>query len=59
MKLVLFDIDGTLLTAGMAGVDAMHLAELQQHRPDYCFTDLGDIPAVLQALTRTAVGEAQ
>jgi phosphoglycolate phosphatase-like HAD superfamily hydrolase len=26
MKLVLFDIDGTLLTSGFAGVDAMHLA---------------------------------
>jgi phosphoglycolate phosphatase len=34
------------------------VAELQRHRPDYCFTDLGDIPAVLQALMHTAAGEA-
>jgi phosphoglycolate phosphatase-like HAD superfamily hydrolase len=34
------------------------IAELQQHRPDYCFADLGDIPAVLQVFARQAAGTA-
>ena len=33
------------------------LAELQQHRPDHCFHDLGDIQAVLSVLTVHDQGE--
>jgi phosphoglycolate phosphatase-like HAD superfamily hydrolase len=33
------------------------IAELQQHRPDHCFSDLGDIQAVLRVLTTHDKGE--
>ena len=33
------------------------LAELQQHRPDHCFSDLGDIQTVLSVLTTTDKGD--
>jgi phosphoglycolate phosphatase-like HAD superfamily hydrolase len=32
--------------------------ELQQHEPDHCFMDLGDISAVLRVLTDTGEGES-
>jgi phosphoglycolate phosphatase-like HAD superfamily hydrolase len=33
------------------------LTELQQHGPDHCFTDLGDIPTILSVLTTHDKGE--
>jgi phosphoglycolate phosphatase-like HAD superfamily hydrolase len=33
------------------------LGELQQHRPDHCFSDLGDIRAVLDVLTTHDKGD--
>jgi phosphoglycolate phosphatase-like HAD superfamily hydrolase len=33
------------------------LAELQQHRPDHCFSDLGDTQTVLRVLTADDKGE--
>jgi phosphoglycolate phosphatase len=33
------------------------VAELQQHRPDHCFSDLGDIQTILRVLTTHDKGE--